>query len=181
MPDEEWLTPNDYAEIWHVVPQMVREYIRKGMIPAEKGDGGFWRLPPGLQKPPTKRRYKEDFTPREIEERRDKRRAYDKQYYQRYKDAGICYKCKKRMAEPGRTECAVCARRSLAYNKSRAVANKDACKERYERLKAKGVCTNCGRRKAVKGNVLCKVCKGKMSESQSVWRIKRRIRRENSG
>ena len=172
----DWLTPNDYAELWHVVPQMVRQYIHDGRVPAEKVDGK-WHIQPGLEKPPTHRRYREDFTPEELAERAQRRKDYDKRYYKRYMDAGMCFKCKKRMAAPGYSECEVCrekARRELA---KRSDENREACRNRYWKLRSEGRCVRC-RAPAIAGQTMCKSCKAKAAESQQVYHIKKRIDKE---
>lgn len=172
----DWLTPNDYAEIWHVVPQMVREYIRDGRIPAEKVDGR-WRIQPGLEKPPTHRRYRDEFTSEEIAERVQRRKEYDHGYYRRYIEAGKCFVCKTRYAAPGFTQCEVCREKARQKRIKQGNANREACKSRYWRLRSEGRCVNCGA-PAVDGQTLCKRCKAKAAESQKVYHIKKRIERQ---
>lgn len=176
--NDDWLTPNEYAKIWHVVPQMVREYIWDGRVPAEKV-GWRWMLPPGLEKPPTHRRYKEDFSKKEIAERRKRRKDYDARYYQKFVDAGICYSCKKRPAMLGFTRCEECiARRRRDYVQKYPDGRSEYHKERRRQLKEQGLCENCGK-PATPGNVLCKRCKAKAAESQQVYHIRKRIERQN--
>lgn len=177
--NDDWLTPADYAALWYVGEQMVRKYIWDGKIPAEKVDGR-WYLPPGLDKPPHNRRYQEDFTPKEIAERKAKKRQYQRDYAQRLKDQGICYLCKTRYAEPGRTRCAVCAEeRRRKWRERYPEGNAERCRQRREELKAKGLCVNC-RRPALPDRILCKTCAAKVAESQQVRKMRARIARENA-
>ena len=136
-------------------------------------------LPPGLEKPPTHRRYKEDFSKKEIAERKKRRKNYDAQYYQQFVDAGICFSCKKRSAKLGFTRCEECIeKRRREYAKKFPDGNGEYHKERRERLKEKGLCVNCGK-PATQGNVLCKRCKAKAAESQQVYHIRKRIERQS--
>ena len=179
MVKDDWLTPADYAAHWCICEQMVRQYIRQGRVPAEKKDGR-WYLPPGLERPPHNRRYREDFTEAEIAERKAKKRQYQRDYVQRLKDQGICYLCKTRYVEPGRTRCAICAEhRRREWRAKHPDGDAERAHQRREELKAKGLCVNC-RRPAVPGTVLCKTCAAKVSEAQQVRKMRARIARENA-
>lgn len=172
----DWLTPNDYAELWHVVPQMVRQYIRDGRVPAEKVDGK-WRIQPGLEKPPTHRRYADDFTPEEVAERVKRRKEYDHSYYKRYVEAGKCFVCKTRYAQPGYTQCEICREKARRERKQRQDYNREMCRARYWRLRNDGRCANCGE-VVDDGKTLCQRCKAKAAETQQVYHIKKRIDRQ---
>lgn len=170
------MTVNEYAALWYVVPQMVREYIWQGRIPAEKIDG-HWVLPPGLEKPPDLRRAE---IPAEVAEaRRQRRRVWEAERYQATKAKGLCPNCRKRYAEPGHVYCAAC----MADTRRRWAAkhpNGDGPRqrERRARLIAEGKCTWCAGRPAVPGRRLCKACAAKALQGAQARRVRDKMNRE---
>ena len=86
-----------------------------------------------------------------------------------YKSIGICIVCRKRAAEPNKTECIECAersrirqerkRKSLTEDEKKSLNKKirESHKRLYEERKKNGLCTKCGR-KAQYGNRLCIEC-----------------------
>ena len=108
-------------------------------------------------------------------------KALQREAYQWYKGSGVCVRCKKAYAEPGRTLCGRCKRIDAAQ--------KDRCDpgrvrrnaysiERRARLKAAGLCVDCGTARAVEGKTRCPVCERKMKESRKRWDILQKIERE---
>lgn len=97
-----------------------------------------------------------------------------------YKEHGLCPRCKE-PSEPGRVYCKSCmavirARQDMrdpGHEKRNAYS-----RERRAKLKAAGMCTYCGKNKAVDGQVLCPKCKKKNAESQLLYNIRRRMKRE---
>lgn len=171
------MTVNEYAAIWYVHPQVVRRYILEGRIPAAKIKNR-WILPEGLEKPPSRRKYADEFTPEDIEARKTARRDYYRQYYQRLKDSGICTTCTTRWAEPGRTHCAACAEAARRkWRQKYPDGNGERCKRRREELKAKGLCINCGKA-AAPDHVLCMGCMDKAAQARQARRVRDRVNRE---
>ena len=78
--------------------------------------------------------------------------SFDKKEYQkeirgRRKAAGICIRCGKMKAVPGRTCCAECKKKE-----------RERYIEDYRFYREKGICVRCHRAKAEPGRVLCWIC-----------------------
>ena len=109
---------------------------------------------------------------------RTKERLRNRENYRWYKEHGICPKCKKEYAAPGRVFCEKCLKIKAAdAMKYGSEYNAMKCKERRERLKAKGLCVSCGK-PAVEGKVLCVNCARRNAEAQQVRKMKKRISRK---
>lgn len=110
---------------------------------------------------------------------RERERQRNKEIYAWYKNHGICPKCKKTWAAPGKVYCEAClvikAAETMKYG---GEYNARKCKERRERLKSKGLCVVCAK-PAETGKVLCEKCARRNAEAQQVRKMKRRIEREN--
>ena len=175
----DWLTPNDYAELWHVTPGVVTRHCREGNITA-KQIGRNWYIKPGQDMPHSKRVYVDEMTPKQIEARRRKQNKRNREQYEWYKAQGICPSCKTRYADPGHVNCEECnaKRRKRFWDNTTPKTNAERCKERREALKARGMCISCGKAKAVEGHVLCMICARKFAEGQQARKIKRRLQKE---
>ena len=97
-----------------------------------------------------------------------------------YAGRGICVSCGQADAEPGRRYCPSCARKALARVKK---WDPDGSKRRVnakalrEARKAKGLCINCG--KPADGiHIRCPGCQRKHRESNQVYEIRKRVKRE---
>jgi predicted amidophosphoribosyltransferase len=107
-------------------------------------------------------------------------RKAERESYAWYKSKGICPKCRKEWAAPGRVFCPDCLKKKRDETmKYGGEYNARKCKERRERLKEQGLCVRCAR-PAVEGRVLCAECARKNSEAQQVRKMKKRIARENA-
>lgn len=76
---------------------------------------------------------------------------------------GICPKCHKYKAAPGRVTCEKCLARQRDYGRRRS-----------ERLKAQGVCVMCGKAPARNGRTMCFACAVKVADSISARRARNR-------
>lgn len=98
-----------------------------------------------------------------------------------YKDGGICPRCKKAWAAPGKVYCETCTRkrkysmdkRDPGRTKRRAY---DA--ERKAKLIELGICVDCAKRPAVAGRRKCAQCQAKQNESNKAYRVRQKIIRE---
>ena len=100
------------------------------------------------------------------------------QSYYDYKAFGICWHCKTRWAEPGRTYCKICTRQIKARKAQLDPGNekrKAYDRERRARLKEAGICIACGKRKAREGIVRCNVCQKHANESRLAYRVRKRV------
>lgn len=173
------MTVNEYAALWYVVPQAVREYIWEGRIPAQKVNG-HWVLPPGLEKPP--HRYANSTAPQSAEARLQHRRELDAARRRKAKADGKCINCFQRYAEPGRAHCAVClAEKRRKWRAKHPNGESETQRKRRARLIAEGKCTWCAGRPAVPGRRLCKVCAEKAKQTAQARRVRERINREIEG
>ena len=108
------------------------------------------------------------------EEAKARARQYQRDRYRWYVDHGICARCYKTWAEPGRVYCANCKKKIAAHAKQTdpdGSKNRARCQARRDRLRDAGLCINCGKRKAVQGNCLCVKCADKCAESAVKYRI----------
>lgn len=170
-----YLTPKEYSEIWHITDGQICYYIRDGRIPGVIKEGRKYYIPEGLEMPHHKRVYKDEFTPKMIEERKKKKAAYDRQYYKRWKSQGICYDCKTRPVAPGCCRCQTCLKRANDRWKAKhPEGNGPRMKERVEKMISQGLCRYCGK-PAVPGITICEVCRQKNKERQQVKTIKKRL------
>ena len=114
-------------------------------------------------------------------EAKEKQAKAHAEIYMMYKEHGICPRCRKAWAEPGRVQCKNCMKKVNARQKKRdptGEIRKENCKERRRRLKAAGLCTDCGIRQAVVGKARCHECEAKAKESRIAYNIKMRMKRE---
>ena len=175
----DWLTPNDYAEIWHVTPGVVARHCREGNIKARK-EGHNWYIKPGQDMPHAKRVFVDEMTPEQLEDRRLAQNARCREQYACYRAHGICPKCKTRSASPGHVHCDECLakKRKQLWRGITHQTNAERCRERREALKASGLCINCAKAKAVEGHVLCEKCAAKNAEAQQVRKIRKKLQKE---
>lgn len=86
--------------------------------------------------------------------------------YQWYKSNGICVRCRKKAAEPGRVMCTACSevarletRERLHNSTPEQKANRSTShKNWYEYRKAQHICTRCGKLPPVENRTLCESC-----------------------
>lgn len=84
--------------------------------------------------------------------------------YSELKAAGLCARCGKRNALPGRIFCAKCA----GYHHG-------VMKRQRERRLAQGLCVRCGKQKARPGRTLCQDCAGRHNSTVKHSYEKRRL------
>lgn len=99
--------------------------------------------------------------------------------YYNYKAHGICWKCKTRWVEPGRTYCEICKRKVKAEADRRDPGRekrKTYCRGRTARLIEAGLCVTCGRVPAREGKRQCAKCANKKNEANRMRRLKQRVR-----
>lgn len=105
-------------------------------------------------------------------------RQYQRERRAWYKEHGICTNCLTNWAVPGRTQCMTCtkliAERADLRDPGR-LKRRAYNRERRVRLIAEGLCVNCGKRPAIEGQRRCPACARKKSESDQVYRIRKRI------
>lgn len=109
-----------------------------------------------------------------------RKNQYRKELRQWYKQHGICQRCY-RDVEPGKTYCRKCLTYIRAGQIKRDPTGEKAHerdRKRRERLKAAGLCVNCGKEPAIEGQTLCQKCKKKARESQQVYKIRKRLKRQ---
>lgn len=95
---------------------------------------------------------------------------YKKQNYEWAKARGLCVRCMKERAAPGRYKCLECLSISVEANnacnaklsqdekKKREGRNRESMKTLYAQRKAAGLCTACGK-SAYKGQAFCNECR----------------------
>ena len=114
-------------------------------------------------------------------EAKDRNNRLSMEEYLWYRSRGICPRCGKRYAEPGRVYCEPCKKRSKSLrerNDPGANARKAYNVQRRARLKAAGICTDCAKRKVAEGRTRCPTCLAKMTESRRKYAILQKIKRE---
>ena len=87
--------------------------------------------------------------------------------YYEYKAMGICWRCKKALAAPGRTYCELCRKKVKFRAEQLDPGNKrnnERGRLRRQRLKEAGLCTDCGKRPMEGGLVRCSKCAKKRAE-----------------
>lgn len=112
------------------------------------------------------------------EEAKARARQYQRDRYRWYVEHGICARCYKTWAEPGRVYCANCKKKIAAHAKQTdpdGSLNRARCQARRDRVKAAGLCVNCGKRKPVENKCLCATCAKKFNESHLKHRIQQRL------
>lgn len=89
-----------------------------------------------------------------------------KEEYHFYKRLGICTRCRKNLAEPGKVLCIECADADNERCRLKRLENLENRRkkdlEKYEKLKADGICTYCKKRKAQNGKYKCSLCLAKI-------------------
>lgn len=90
-----------------------------------------------------------------------------------YKRLGICTVCRKRKAEPGKSQCFECLEkdrlRKAAYRKEGKITNEYIASEHrkaYQKRKEAGMCTRCGK-KIAKVGLVCTECYARRSRKQA--------------
>lgn len=86
------------------------------------------------------------------EEQRDHLNAKQRELYAKLRSKGICVRCKKAKARPGKAQCEACAAATAVDGAARS-------KRRYVWLREHGFCTLCGHEKALEGMSVCTVCR----------------------
>lgn len=94
-------------------------------------------------------------------------------YYQWYKDAGVCPRCMKNPCADNRSACLEClakdaekkreqrARMTADQRKTRNKKINQLRAKRYENRKAQGLCVTCGKRAPAPNRVRCGICLAK--------------------
>lgn len=98
-----------------------------------------------------------------------------------YKEGGICPRCKKAWAAPGRVYCEICTRKNKCSKEKHdpgGVKRKAYNANRKARLKAQGICIDCGKRPVVEGKGKCAACQARQNEVNRIYRMRQRIARE---
>ena len=100
-----------------------------------------------------------------LEARRQKKNQHAREYaravYQERKRLGLCRKCGKEDAEPGKRRCAAC----ILYDKQRrSETHRRTLHSSQLPKEGEAACTRCKRRKAVYGRKLCADCAAYMRE-----------------
>lgn len=94
--------------------------------------------------------------------------------YDFYKSLGICVRCHKENAEPGRVMCYECQDKESEINRRSRERNLEREKTRdldkYYRLKVEGICTYCKRRPADPGKTKCNACLAKIRNRRNAKR-----------
>lgn len=94
-------------------------------------------------------------------ESKEKFKAYSRNLYAERKAQGICTRCGKRKAAPGKAKCFVCLEKDARSKREKYVAKgTNANKERI----ANGICLKCGINKADSPSKWCKECQEESSE-----------------
>lgn len=99
--------------------------------------------------------------------------------YYAYKGSGICWKCKTRWVEPGRTYCEICKRRVKAEAERRDPGGEKRNaynRDRRARLIAAGMCVTCGQAPAREGMRKCATCARKQNERSRMQRLLQKVR-----
>lgn len=112
------------------------------------------------------------------ERSRETNRIISSESYYQYKTMGICWRCKTRWVEPGRTYCEVCKRIVKAEAERRdpgAVKRNAYSRERRARLHAAGLCETCGKYPAQEGKRQCASCAQKKAERCRMRRLRQRV------
>lgn len=106
---------------------------------------------------------------------REKNREWEKQNRVWYSEHGICVRCHKENASPGKKMCLECCAYFANKNENKTYNHElhsKTDKKRYEYRKANGLCTKCGKpRGRCKSTVMCNECyqKHRRNKSKSYW------------
>ena len=113
------------------------------------------------------------------------RKEYVKQYSRErrayYHAHGICYNCGEVYAEPGHVLCKTCARKNQARAKRSdpdGEKHKQYVKVMRDQRRAAGLCIDCGM-PVLEGHTRCAKCVEKRRESTRVYKLRKKIRRQN--
>jgi len=98
------------------------------------------------------------------------------EWYEWYKEHGICVRCRKLPAEPGRVMCNSCMRDERRKSRERSEARKAYYKERRQGFIAQGLCGSCGKAPPLPGRKDCATCTANRFDSRVKSRIKKRTR-----
>lgn len=98
-----------------------------------------------------------------------------KAWYQWYKDAIICPRCRERKPEPGYTLCQTCLKAEKARRKD---DRRDYYKTRRDGFIAAGMCDICGKRPSMEGIKSCQRCRERRRDSRIKYKIHQRTLRE---
>ena len=107
----------------------------------------------------------------------------NKHWRDRNKQNGICVSCGRNYAEPGYVRCKPCyikARRGEKKRDPDGTIHRDYVRELRQKRKDAGLCVDCGKRKPQEGYVRCAICIKKDRERREVYKIRNRIKKQNS-
>lgn len=93
-----------------------------------------------------------------MDEQRVRKREADKQRRETLEAMGLCTRCGKKKAAPGRKSCLECLEKARVYTKAWFNENPGYGQARRERLREKGICTSCGKNPSADGRVYCNDC-----------------------
>ena len=126
---------------------------------------------------------------REQEYQRERRRRL----YQERTSAGLCSKCGRAAARPGRTTCEACARKHRDHDKIRHArakakgllyggrdpeakrkSGRKSSRRRTEARKAAGLCIRCGHGRPEEGRSMCEPCRENRRQAKKARRLERK-------
>lgn len=93
-----------------------------------------------------------------MDEQRTRKREADKRLRETREELGLCTRCGKKKAAPGRKSCPECLEKARANTKRWANKNPGYGQVRRERLREKGICTKCGKEMVAGGRSYCRNC-----------------------
>ncbi|MCM1221385.1 MAG: hypothetical protein NC548_43590 [Lachnospiraceae bacterium] len=121
------------------------------------------------------------------EEKKEKRKQYQKERYHWLKSKGICVHCGQEKAQKGTVLCRMCTINSSQYSVERYHRKTPEQLEHYkeyqkeyqhmrrQKLLAEGVCTRCGKRPARAGYKSCKICSAEDCKKHKEKRLEKGI------
>lgn len=109
-------------------------------------------------------------------EKKDRTRQNERRKQKRieWAAAGLCTKCGKNKAMPGRKLCEACAEKERIKGRKNYFSRADKMQQSYKARKAAGLCVKCGK-PAVYGQTLCEDCRLKAKISRECYCAKQRI------
>ena len=108
--------------------------------------------------------------------KRDRTRENERRKQKRLEWAaeGLCTRCGKNKALPGRKLCEACVEKERVKGRRNYFSRADKMQQSYKSRKAAGLCVKCGK-PAVYGQTLCEDCRLKAKISREYYRAKQRI------
>lgn len=96
------------------------------------------------------------------------------EWYQWYKDHGLCPRCHERSPDGGRVLCPKCLEKERKKKRDR----KAYYQARRQSFIDAGMCDICGKRPPTEGLLTCPVCRQNRQDSRIKWKIIRKIDKE---